>query len=187
MKGAAILLSCILLATPAAAQTAAQAPGAPPVAISSTTAGFIQQVAVSDLYETAAARLALARGTDAQKQFADKMLQDHGKTSADVRRMIANHGLKVDVPSQPDARHQAMLDELNDKRGDAFVAAYAAQQVQAHQEAVELFQSYASNGDFPQLKQWAAQTLPVLEHHLKMAQQLGGDNAATVGASPATK
>ncbi|NEV79510.1 DUF4142 domain-containing protein, partial [Rhodopseudomonas sp. BR0C11] len=93
MKGAIILLSGMLLATPAAAQSAAQAPGAPPVAISSTTAGFIQQVAISDLFETASARLALARGTDAQKQFANQMLQDHGKTSAAVRRLIAQRGL----------------------------------------------------------------------------------------------
>ena len=187
MKGAIVLLSGMLLATPVAAQSAAQAPGAPPVAISSTTTGFIQQVAISDLFETASARLALARGTDAQKQFANQMLQDHGKTSADVRRLIAQRGLKVDVPSLLDPPHQALLDKLNATEGAAFAATYAEQQVQAHQQAVTLFRGYAGNGDFPELKQWAAQTLPVLEHHLQMAQQLGSGNAATVGTSPAAK
>lgn len=161
MKRALVLLSCILLACPAIAQTPApsttttsQAP------LSAATESFIQQVAISDLFETASARLALARGNEAQQQFANQMLQDHGKTSGDVRRLIVRDSLKVDVPSQLDAPHQALLDKLSANNGDDFVVTYAAQQVEAHQKAVALFQSYASNGDLPALKQWAGRRCP---------------------------
>jgi putative membrane protein len=186
MKRAIVLLSCLLLATPVVAQTTQQKPGAAPASVSAATTNFVNQVAISDLYETAAARLALARGNAAEKQFANQMLTDHGKTSADLRRMMVERSFKIDLPSQPDAAHQALLDKLNAANGEAFVAAYAAQQVQAHQNAVALFEGYADSGDFAPLKQWAAQTLPVLKHHLEMAQSLGPD-APTVGTAPAAK
>lgn len=190
MKRALVLLSCILLASPAVAQTPApsttitsQAP------LCAATESFIQQVAISDLFESASARLALARGNEAQQQFANQMLQDHGKTSGDVRRLIVRDSLKVDVPSQLDAPHRALLDKLSASNGDDLVAIYAAQQVEAHQKAGALFQSYASNGDLPALKQWAGETLPVLKQHLEMAQKLGPAKAGapTVGSSPAPK
>jgi putative membrane protein len=47
-----------------------------------------------------------------------------------------------------------------------------AQQVTAHQDAVALFESYAKGGDDPELKKWAAKTLPNLKRHLTMAQKL---------------
>jgi len=45
-------------------------------------------------------------------------------------------------------------------------------QVQAHQEAVDLFTKYSQSGDNPDLKQWATKILPDLKEHLRMAQQL---------------
>jgi hypothetical protein len=45
-------------------------------------------------------------------------------------------------------------------------------QLQGHQKAVDLFQNYARNGDNPHLKQFAQNTLPVLQQHLQMAQSV---------------
>ena len=45
-------------------------------------------------------------------------------------------------------------------------------QVDAHKDAVSLFQRYAKGGDNPDLKDWAGKTLPALQHHLEMAQNL---------------
>jgi putative membrane protein len=44
--------------------------------------------------------------------------------------------------------------------------------VTAHQQAVDMFRNYSQSGDTPQLKQWAAKTLPDLQQHLQMAQSL---------------
>jgi putative membrane protein len=46
-------------------------------------------------------------------------------------------------------------------------------QVSAHKDAVSLFGRYAKGGEDPKLKEWAGKTLPALQHHLKMAQNLG--------------
>ena len=45
-------------------------------------------------------------------------------------------------------------------------------QVSAHKEAVSLFERYAKDGDNPELKSFASKTLPHLQEHLKMAQDL---------------
>jgi putative membrane protein len=45
-------------------------------------------------------------------------------------------------------------------------------QVSAHKDAVSLFERYAKGGDNPKLKDWAGNTLPALQHHLQMAQEL---------------
>jgi putative membrane protein len=39
-------------------------------------------------------------------------------------------------------------------------------------DAVSLFERYAKGGDNPKLKDWAGKTLPTLQHHLEMAQNL---------------
>jgi putative membrane protein len=44
--------------------------------------------------------------------------------------------------------------------------------VSAHKNAVSLFERYGKGGDNNELKGWATQTLPTLQHHLDMAQQL---------------
>ncbi|MCC8958751.1 DUF4142 domain-containing protein [Bradyrhizobium sp. Pear77] len=45
-------------------------------------------------------------------------------------------------------------------------------EVSAHKDAVDLFERYAKGGDNADLKNWAGKTLPVLKHHLEMAQNL---------------
>src|ERR1700748_82408 len=59
-------------------------------------------------------------------------------------------------------------------------------QLQAHQEAVDLFNRYAQGGDNNDLKAWAATTLPHLREHTTMAQTLDqGGKTPTVGGAPA--
>jgi putative membrane protein len=76
------------------------------------------------------------------------------------------------MPTGLDQQHQALVQQLQGARGAEFDRAFAQQQLQSHQTAVELFRAYAQSGDNAQLKQWAAQTLPSLEEHLRQAQQL---------------
>lgn len=51
---------------------------------------------------------------------------------------------------------------------------YAQMQVMAHREAVAMFGTYAQAGTDPNLRTFAQQALPHLEHHLAMARGLPG-------------
>jgi putative membrane protein len=66
-----------------------------------------------------------------------------------------------------DTRRQTMIDHLREAPDDGFDAAYASQQVLAHEETVALMRSYASGGDNPQLRSLAQSALPVIERHLE--------------------
>jgi putative membrane protein len=55
---------------------------------------------------------------------------------------------------------------LKSKSGKEFDRAYDQMQLQAHEEAVALFEQYSQSGDNPDLKSWAAKTLLHLKEHL---------------------
>jgi putative membrane protein len=81
-------------------------------------------------------------------------------------------GTAADLQAGLDAEQTRMIGRLRDARGAEFDRLYAEMQVQSHQKAVDLFASYARQGDNDQLRSWASQTLPGLQQHLQQAQQL---------------
>src|SRR4051812_5940550 len=161
-KFAGLFAVCLLSAMPALAQVKA-----PPAE------EFATKVAMSDMTEIQAAELALARQPDADtKPFAERMVKDHRQTSQELKALVASGKVKVTLPTALDAEHQKKLDELKAKAGKDFDRAYDQMQVQAHEEAVALFEAYANGGDNAELKAWAAKTLPHLKEHLAMAKKL---------------
>ena len=102
------------------------------------------------------------------------MLRDHGKTTNELKGMLPQlQGVSAQqMATSLDRQHQALLEQLQGAQGAEFDRAFARQQVQSHQAAVDLFRAYAQSGDDARLKQWASQTLPSLEGHLREAQQL---------------
>ncbi|HWZ48908.1 MAG TPA: DUF4142 domain-containing protein, partial [Herbaspirillum sp.] len=75
-----------------------------------------------------------------------------------------------DGPSVMQKTKIAVLSKLD---GAAFDQQYASIiGVSAHEDAVKLFRDAAANANDPDVKQFAAQTLPTLQHHLEMAKRL---------------
>ena len=156
-----------LLASVALAQTPPAATGAP------TAQGFVNKVAISDMFEIQSSQLAIAKQADADtKPFAEKMVQDHQKTSSELKALVEGSMVKLTLPASLDTEHQKMLDELNAKSGKDFDASYDQIQVKAHRDAVALFEAYSKSGEDSELKTWAGKTLPHLKEHLSMAEKL---------------
>jgi putative membrane protein len=140
-----------------------------------TAPAFVRAAAASDLYEMEASRLAEQRSQNTEvKRFAQHMLRDHGKTTGELKGMLPQlQGVSAQqMATSLDRQHQALLEQLQGAQGAEFDRAFVRQQVQSHQAAVDLFRAYAQSGDDARLKQWASQTLPSLEEHLREAQQL---------------
>jgi putative membrane protein len=134
---------------------------------------FVNKVAISDMFEIQSSRLALAKQPDKDtKPFAEKMIRDHQKTSNELKALVKGGKVKAELPTSLDSEHQKMLDELKAKSGKEFDSNYDQIQVKAHEDAVALFDAYAQGGDNPELKRWAAKTLPHLKEHLTMAEKL---------------
>jgi putative membrane protein len=152
-------LGCTLLAVPALAQ-------------SPSTQEFVNKVAQSDMLEIQSSQLIAPKADADTKPFAEMMIRDHTKTSNELKGLVQGGKVKADLPTALDAEHQKKLDDLKKLSGRELDKQYDQMQLQAHQEAVNLFTRYSQSGDNPELKQWAAQTLPHLKEHLSMAQKL---------------
>ena len=138
-----------------------------------STPDFVHKAAMSDMYEVQAGKLAAEKGqSDAVKQFGQQMVDAHTKTTEELTGIVKTKNIKVDPPTKLDAKHQKLIDDLNSATADNFDKAYAKQQVDGHQEAVDLFKKYAARGDNPDVKQFAEKTLPTIQHHLDEAKKL---------------
>jgi putative membrane protein len=173
MKRSIIVLGALLFAGPALAQSAGEKTGVNSVlGISPTTADFVKEVATSDMFEIGSSQLAQDKGNAPEKAFATQMITDHTKTSTELKEMVSSGKVKADVPAALEGSLQSKLDKLKGESGKDFSSDYDSDQVSAHEDAVSLFERYAKGGDNADLKDWAGKTLPILRHHLAMAQDL---------------
>jgi putative membrane protein len=169
-----ILLGCVLLASPALAESIGEKTGVnSTLGVAPTTADFVQEVAASDMFELESSKLAEQKGTGDEKTFAQQMITDHTKTTNELKSMISSGKVKAEIPATLDSSHQSKLDKLKNANGKDFSSEFNSDQVSAHKDAVSLFERYAKGGDNPELKDWAGKTVPALQHHLQMAQDLG--------------
>lgn len=131
-------------------------------------AEFVRMAASGDMFEIESGKLALSKADGADvKQFAQKLIDDHTAAS---KKLMSFTDEKP--PATLDKKHADLLGKLKSASGKEFTQTFVAQQVQAHKEAVELFERYAKDGDDAKLKSFANETLPALREHLQHAQKL---------------
>jgi putative membrane protein len=98
------------------------------------------------------------------KTFAQTMITDHTAASADLAALAASKN--VSLP-QPDT---SIAEDWSKKAGD-IDSKYMKEMVSDHEEAVKLFEKAAKSTD-GDIAAFAQKTLPTLQHHLMMAQDL---------------
>jgi putative membrane protein len=170
-KTALLLGSCLMLATPAFAQSAGEKTGVnSTLGIAPKTTDFVTEAATSDMFEIQSSKLAAGRTTGDVQSFANQMVTDHSKTTEELTGL--SKSANIPLPTEMTSSQKSMMDKLNGLQGNDFAKQYMDDQVNAHKDAVSLFDRYGNGGDNAQLKTWAGTTAPVLQHHLDMAQGL---------------
>jgi putative membrane protein len=166
---------CLFAAAPVFAQSPSgdtAQPSTQQSAAAPSTEEFVKTVAISDMFEMQSSKLALEKKAKPDRQFAKRMIHDHGQTTEQLKRLVDSGKVKAELPSGLDAEHQQMLDQLRGESGATFDKDYDQMQLKGHKEAVALFAAYARGGDNAALKSWASKTLPHLQEHLAMAEKL---------------
>jgi putative membrane protein len=187
--------AALAFALPAAAQTTPNqvmpgqtmpgqaAPGQ--AALNQTDRSFIHDAGAGGLAEVDFGKLADQKSqNDSVKHFAQQMIQDHTKANDQLAALAKADGIAVPDTLDPD--HRATRARLEKLDGARFDRAYIAGQISDHQKTIALFQQETAAGQDPQLKGFAAETLPTIRGHLKMAQGLETEltpQAAAPGAA----
>jgi putative membrane protein len=149
-------------------------------------AKFAADAAAGGMAEVELGKLAAQKGgTDAVKQFGQKMVDDHSKANEELKQVASKDNLTI--PSTLDAKHQARIEKLSKLSGDQFDKAYIKDQLKDHKKDVREFQAESENGSNPDVKAFAAKTLPVLQQHLQMVKDLSKSKGTSDTASNASK
>lgn len=103
------------------------------------------------------------------KDFGQRMVDDHTKANEELKSLAAKKN--VTLPTDVDAKDQAIYDRLAKLNGAAFDKAYMRDMVTDHRKDVSEFRHEAASGKDPDVKAWAGKTVTTLEDHLKAAQE----------------
>lgn len=158
--------------TPETLDGAAAPPGADQMQAAMTTApAFAQRAASSNMFEVQSSELAIRTSRNENvRAFAQHMIEDHTAAGERMKEAALGDGLATADMLMPD--HQSQLDNLAAVAVEDFDQSYLAAQLAAHEEAVLLFQGYASDGEEGALRDFAAETLPTLEMHRREVEAL---------------
>ena len=181
MRGRHIAGVCALAAALSLAGTRASLTADGP--LSQKDREFLLEAASGGQTEVKLGRLATTRAKNARvKEFGRRMATDHGKADATLGQLAKQK--HVTLPKEPtEDEDRKILAELSQQKGADFDRAYMEAMVDDHEHDVEKFREAAKDAEDPDVKSFAAKTLPTLEAHLRMAKEVASEvHATTSGA-----
>jgi len=138
---------------------------------------FVLNAGMGGMEEVELGRLATEHGASAEvKQFGQRMVDDHTKAGDQLKQVAAQKG--VTLPAALDPKHQADMDKLSKLSGAEFDRAYMSMMVKDHKKDVKEFQDEANKGQDTDVKGFASTTLPTLQEHLRMAEDVNSRTSA---------
>jgi putative membrane protein len=150
---------------------------------------FAKDAAEGGMAEVQMGKLAAANAKDPDvKAFGQMMVTDHSKANDELKALAQkkNYQLPTDVGS-----HKSDIDDLTKEKGADFDKDYVDKMVDDHETDVKEFQRQADNGSDPDVKAFAAKTLPTLQKHLDRIKQIqakmnGGGTTSTSNSAANT-
>lgn len=140
-------------------------------ALSDADRKFVMEAAEGGQMEVELGQLAQQKASsDAVKQFGQRMATDHAKAGQELAQLAAGKG--VELAKQPARKTQMEKDRLSKSTGATFDREYVQMMVKDHEQDVAAFKRESRQAQDPDLKAWAARTLPTLEDHLKSIKQI---------------
>jgi putative membrane protein len=141
---------------------------------------FVMKAAKGGLMEVEAGQMARDRGkSDDVRNFGARMVTDHSKANEALRQVAQKKGIKL--PTKTDRKDKTMMNKMKKMSGAEFDKAYIQHMVADHTQDVSDFRKATQEVSDPDVNQWAKKTLPVLEDHLKQAQEIAGKLGVDTG------
>jgi len=137
----------------------------------SSDARFAMKAAQGGMAEVQLGQLAAQKASNPDvKAFGQRMVDDHSKANDQLKSVAAQENMTL--PATLDSKDQGLYTKLQGMSGADFDKMYVKAMVKDHQEDVKEFQREADKGKDPPIKNFASQTLPVLQQHLSQIQSI---------------
>jgi putative membrane protein len=131
------------------------------------SSSFTTKAAQGGMAEVQLGNLALAKAQSADvKEFAQQMVTDHTKANNDLKNVAAKKS--VALPTDINEEQKSTVEKLSKLSGADFDKRYVDSMVEDHEKDVKEFTAQAQSGTDPDVKAFAAKTLPTLQSHLDM-------------------
>ncbi len=118
-------------------------------------------------------RLAAQKGHSPDvKRFGERMVTDHSKANDELKQLAVRKG--ITLPAEPTAQQKQEKERLSKLSGVQFDREYMKLMVEDHDKDVKAFQDETHGAADPDIKSFAAKTLPTLQEHQKMAKDING-------------
>jgi putative membrane protein len=174
------LLGGLMAAPPASAQQQGAASGQQ---LSSQDKNFLDFAAQANQQEIRLGVLAVTKAEQpATKAFGRFMAQDHIELESQLAALVnAEH---VEVPNGIGQEGRQMMQKLQSLNGLQFDREYMQGMVQGHTKVIQRFEEAASKAQNPSVRRLAAESLPILQQHLALAQavEASTQSAQTIGS-----
>jgi putative membrane protein len=148
---------------------------------------FIKNAIEGNIAEIDAGKLAEEKSKSAAvKEFGAMLVKDHGEARAKAE--AAAKALNVDPPTGSSIMQKGAYAKLKLLQGDTFDRSFASTMVSDHEADIKEYEKISVKDDA--VGKYAKEALPVLKHHLEMAQKLKQEVAApahTGSTAPATR
>ncbi|KAA9331375.1 DUF4142 domain-containing protein [Hymenobacter busanensis] len=131
---------------------------------------FMMSAAHSDQNEIQLSKMALDKGVSGTaKEHANMMIKDHTKSTADLKAIAAKKN--VTLPTDMDAEHKAIAEQMKALSGKEFEQRYLQQMVMDHQKTLNTLNAHNSMTQDPDVKGFIGKVTPVVQGHLDMSKK----------------
>ena len=142
-----------------------------PGQLSSSDYKFARAFAQGGMFEVNLGNVAAANSKNtAVQQFGQQMVKDHGAAGQKLQAIATQKG--ATLPTQLTTHQQKEVDRLSKLSGPDFDKAYMSCMVKAHKVDEKAFKKGSEDIQDADLKAFAADTLGIVQSHLKMAEDL---------------
>lgn len=137
--------------------------------VSSQDRTFMGQASQINLTEISLGKYEQAHATaTTAKRLGASYAHDHTAAQASLKKLAVR--LHVTLPATPGGHNQSTVARIESLKGTNADVAFAKASVIGHQAAIAIFRKEESAGSNPAVKAYAAQYLPMLQAHLRLAE-----------------
>lgn len=133
---------------------------------------FVKKTAYGGMAEVEFGKLAEKKSSNSEiKSYGGKLVNDHNAVNNELKSIVSKKG--IEFPNDMGEKHKEFYQSLESENDDAkFDRVFIQHMIHNHKGKIHSFNVEAKVSADKELRDFAKKTLPVLEDHLKTAEEI---------------